>query len=115
VVIYNWGLLDSVEVDLAAAGLGIGERFEIRDAQNFFGAPVVSGVFDGSRVAVSMTATAVTPAVGDVPTPPRHTSPEFGVFVVLPAASVLPRAPSGLRLSPPLAGAALRDGGVQGA
>jgi hypothetical protein len=100
VVIYNWGLLPSVEVDLAAAGLATGQRFEIRDAQNPFGLPVASGVFDGSRVAVPMTGLAVTPAVGDVPAAPQHTSPEFGVFMVLPSAVSGPQAPSGLRIGP---------------
>jgi parallel beta-helix repeat protein len=99
VVIYNWSGFPSVEVDLAAAGLTIGQRFEIRDAQSLFGAPVAAGVFNGSRVAVPMTGLTIAPAVGDVPAAPRHTAPEFGAFVVLPVTAGL-QAPTGLRVIP---------------
>lgn len=84
VVIYNWDRADRVEVDLANAGLSSGGAFEIRDAQNFFGAPVAEGVFDGRPIAIPMTGLTSAIPIGDIPHPPRHTGPDFGAFVVLP-------------------------------
>ena len=47
IAIYNWDRLPSVNVDLSTAGLGIGQSFEIRDVQNYFGAPVVRTTYTG--------------------------------------------------------------------
>jgi hypothetical protein len=87
VVIYNWPRRAAVPVDLSRAGLRPGDAFEIRDAQNFFGPPVVTGTYTGAAVHIPMYALPFTPPVGNVPVQPAHTGPEFGVFVVLPAGS----------------------------
>jgi hypothetical protein len=87
VAIYNWDLSPSLSIDLAPARLAIGQRFEIRDAQNIFAPPVVSGTYSGERVTVPMSSlTAATP-VGNVPVKPGHTGPEFGTFVILPTSA----------------------------
>ena len=72
-----------VLVDVSGV-LDRGVVYEIRDAQNFFGPPVASGTYNGELIPVPMTG--LTPAApnGDVPTPPRHSAPEFGAFVLLP-------------------------------
>ena len=81
VVIYNWDGRDHVEVDLNGV-LSKGQRFEIRDAQNFYQElPTVSGRFDGSKVRIPMTG--LTPATPVGVQAPRHTAPEFGAFIVL--------------------------------
>ena len=65
-------------------GLQEGDAFEVRDAQNFFGPPLVMGVYDGLPVTIPMNLTEVTPLVGRVTHfANRHTAPEFGVFVVM--------------------------------
>ena len=84
IVVYNWDRKSAVDADLSSV-LRPGSRFEIRDAQNFFGAPVLTGVFDGSPVKLPMEGLRVAETVGTVAVPPRHTAPEFGVFVLLPA------------------------------
>lgn len=82
VIIYNWSRQSSVPVDLSSV-IDSGSEFEIRDAQNYFGAPVVSGKYDGKPVAIPMNLTEVAPAVGDTAgLDLKHTAPEFGVFVV---------------------------------
>ena len=43
IVVYNWDLRGDVGVDLSQAGVTQGARFEIRDVQNLFGTPLVSG------------------------------------------------------------------------
>ncbi|MBV9081580.1 MAG: hypothetical protein JOZ62_02795 [Acidobacteriaceae bacterium] len=83
VVVYNWDRKETVPVDLRGI-LASGQRFEIRDAQNFYGRPVVSGIYTEKPVELPMTNDAVALPIGRVPTRPVHTSPEFAVFVVLP-------------------------------
>jgi hypothetical protein len=83
IVIYNWDHKDSVAVDLSRA-LKSGDRFEVRDAQNFFGPAVVTGTYSGAPVVLPMTGLKRVDPVGTVPSPPKHTAPEFGSFVLLP-------------------------------
>ena len=85
VAIYNWDLKDKVDVDLSSV-LAIGAKYEIRDAQNYFGPPVVKGTYDGKSVAIPMKLTKVAPPVGKVPHTQdryKHTAPEFAAFVVI--------------------------------
>ena len=84
ITIFNWQQRPAVEVALSKTGLPRGARFEIRDAQNYFGRPVVAGVYDGKQVSIPMTGLAVASPHGTVAVPPKHTGPEFGTFVVLP-------------------------------
>ena len=58
-----------------------GTHFELRNAQNFFGPPVLAGTYDGSPLHVPMNGLA--PA-GPVAWPaPAPTGPDFQVFVLL--------------------------------
>ena len=87
VVIYNWGGDTQVPVDFSDGLLVEGERFVVRDVQNYFGSPVAQGTYDGSRVDIPMTGLHLEPPVGDV-APPQHTAPQFGVFVVIQPAVI---------------------------
>jgi hypothetical protein len=97
VTIYNWGKAASVDVDLASAGLVAGDTFDIRDAQDFFAPPVVTGMYLGMPVAVPMTGLLVAAPVGAALQTPPHTGPEFGAFVLIkttpPPVVVEPPAP----------------------
>ncbi|HEY2953280.1 MAG TPA: putative Ig domain-containing protein, partial [Verrucomicrobiae bacterium] len=85
VAVFNWALQPAVAVDLSAAGLNVGESYEIRDGQNYFGRPVASGAYDGSPVTLPMNLTEAPPLVGNVThILNRHTGTDFGVFVVVP-------------------------------
>ena len=54
--------------------------YEIRNAQDYFGPPVASGIYDGGPVSVPMTGLTVAAPVGwPAPAP---TGPEFNVFVL---------------------------------
>ena len=82
-VVYNWPKTSVVPVDLSSV-LKAGDTFEIRDVQNYFGSPVLSGTYTGSPVNLAMsTFTAIAQAIGNVKLTVAHTSPEFGAFVVL--------------------------------
>ncbi len=81
VTVYNWEAKDSVEVDLSNV-MEIGARYEFRDAQNYFGAPVAEGVFSGEPVVIPMGQVETAPLVGSPMRSQGHTPSEFGVFVV---------------------------------
>ena len=83
IVIYNWPLSSSVSVDLSKSGISVGDKYQIRDAENWYNGPVVSGTYTGSPVSIPMTGLPVVQPVGSVPYPPSHTAPQFGVFVLL--------------------------------
>jgi len=83
IVVYNWQQLELVQVDLSDV-LRRGQRFRIVNAQQFFGAPVVDGEYDGKPVLISMKPINPASPVGLPDFEPPRTEPKFGVFVVLP-------------------------------
>ena len=86
-VVYNWDRLPSLSVDVRAACRARDDRFEIRDVQNFFGPAVAAGQCGGENVTLRLTKLRVASPIGEFPTPPAHTAPEFAAFVVLPVVS----------------------------
>jgi hypothetical protein len=81
IIVYNWSLQNALSVDLSAI-LHPGQSFVIRNVQDVFGTPVVSGTYDGGTVTIP---TAGIPA--PVPVAGRGqagpvTGPAFNVFVV---------------------------------
>ena len=83
IAIYNWAQSPTVKVDLSKV-LKPGDKFHIQDAQDYFGAPVVEGVYDGSPVLVPMNLTQVSNITGNgMPIANQHTSAQFGAYVVL--------------------------------
>lgn len=81
IVIYNWDKIPTVSVDLGKA-IPAGTSFEIRDAQNYFAPPVVTGVYTGTPVAIPMKELTIAKPNGSIPTPPVHTAPLFGAFIL---------------------------------
>jgi hypothetical protein len=79
VTVYNWLKAASVSVDLSSV-LKVGDSYEVRNAQNFFGAPVKTGTYGGGAIALPMSGLA--PAAPAGWTTPPATGPEFNVFVV---------------------------------
>jgi hypothetical protein len=82
IVVYNWDNLGTVAVDVSSA-LTPGTPYEIRNAQNYFAGPVLSGVYDGDPLHLPMTGLTVAAPRGAMLTPPP-TGPTLNVFVVLP-------------------------------
>jgi len=81
ITVFNWPNQSSVSVDLSAV-LGVGTAYEIRNAQDFFGAPVLSGTYSGGSVSLPMTGLSVAAPIGWAA--PSITGPEFNAFVVIP-------------------------------
>jgi hypothetical protein len=83
IAVYNWEHARTVEVDLSSV-VSAGSQYEVRNAQDFFGAPVASGTYSGGTVSLPMTNLRVEAPTGlgfAVPS----TLPDFNAFVVLPA------------------------------
>lgn len=82
IIVYNWSDLDTVPVDVSSV-LDEGATYEVRNAEDYFAAPVLSGVFDGKPLYLPMTNLTVAVPNGPLLTPPP-TGPAFNVFVLLP-------------------------------
>jgi hypothetical protein len=82
IIVFNWDLAPTVKVDLTPV-LKVGSVYEIRDAQNYFGSPILSAVYNGVPVMLPMRVHETARPVGEVPTPPLHTAPEFAVYILL--------------------------------
>ena len=82
IVVYNWGNDGSVRADLSSV-LRSGQRYEVRNVQDLFGAAVASGTYSGGSVTLPMTGVNPPARIGrSTPTPPR-TGPNFDTFVVI--------------------------------
>jgi hypothetical protein len=82
IVVYNWTNLTNVAVDVSSV-LSPGAPFEVRNAEDFFAPPVLSGVFTNQPLNLPMSGLTVAVANGPMITPPP-TGPTFNVFVLLP-------------------------------
>ncbi len=80
VTVYNWSQLGAVSVDLSGI-VPVGARYEVRNVQNLYGAPVASGAFSG---VVSIPLGGVTPPtpMGLTSSRSPRTGPYFDVFLV---------------------------------
>jgi hypothetical protein len=87
IIVYNWDKREEVTVDVSAAMLPPGAPFEVRDAQNYLGAPVVTGVYRGRPITIPLTGLTVAAPTGQVLHAPEHTAPSFAVFVLTPSRS----------------------------
>jgi hypothetical protein len=83
IVVFNWDKQSVVSVDLSTAGLEMGEAYEVRDAQHYFGPPVAVGVYDGAPVTLRMQGLTIAEPVGLPEGKWKHTDEHFGVFVVI--------------------------------
>ncbi len=80
VTVYNWDRAPEVDVDLSGI-LSPGSTYEIRNAQDYFGALVASGTYAGGPVRIPMTGLSTAVPVGRPA--PEPTGPEFNAFVVV--------------------------------
>jgi hypothetical protein len=95
VVVLNWDRKPYVDADLGSL-LAPGTAFEVRNAQDFGGAPAVKGVFTGGAIRLPMTGLSVVRPIGSPRAVPA-TDLEFAAFVVLPLPAAAPPPPSARR------------------
>ena len=55
----------------------------MRNAQNYYGEPVLAGTYDGGPLNAPMRGLTAAQPLGAVTKPPPQTAPEFGVFVLI--------------------------------
>jgi len=84
IAVYNWAGQSSVSVDVSGI-LSNGDGYEVRNAQDFFGAPVASGTYSGGSISLPMNNLSVATPYGVGA--PDEVGPDFNAFVLLPAAS----------------------------
>lgn len=101
ITIYAPSLPASINVDLATTGLVDGQAYTIKNAFDYFGDDVATGVYDAGSTTISLP---LNGAALDVATPtgmgstPATTVPQFGAFIVIPGAADVsaPGTPTGL-------------------
>ena len=81
IIVYNWAKQPSVSVDLSGV-LAAGDRYEVRNVQDLFAAPVASGTMTGTSLSIPMQGVAPPAPVGLRSSPAPKTGPEFDTFVV---------------------------------
>jgi len=84
IIVYNWTRQASVAVD-ASGVLRTGDRYEVRNVQDLFGSPLVSGTYGGGPLAIPMTAVQPPTPIGMASSPAPVTGPDFNVFLLTTA------------------------------
>jgi hypothetical protein len=82
IVIYDWDKAESVNVDVHTV-MNTGAAYEVRNAQDFFAPPILSGTFDGRPLQLPMKGLTVAKPMAALRTP-EPTGPTFNAFVLLP-------------------------------
>ncbi len=85
IVVWNWPLTSNVKVNLSGTGLVDGQAFTVISLQS--GATIYWGIYSSDSPTFPMpmmTDAAPIPRIGDAGAPPRQTSPEFMVALVMP-------------------------------
>lgn len=82
IVVYNWSGLGSASADVAGV-LRAGDAYEVRDAQDFYGAPVLQGTYSGGTLSIPMTAVRPPALIGRSGNDPGTTGTVFHVYVLL--------------------------------
>jgi hypothetical protein len=82
IIAYNWAQQGAVTVDVSGV-LRSGDHYVVQNAQDFFGAPVATGIYSGGSISLPMAAISPPPLVGVGPSPAPVTGPTFQVFVLM--------------------------------
>jgi len=85
-VVYNWDDADSASVDVSAV-VPVGAKFELRRVEDLFGAPALSGTYDGGAISVPLATPKVTQPIGapGAITPAEEAGKRFAVFLLTSA------------------------------
>jgi hypothetical protein len=83
VTIVNWAGQANVSASLSGV-LAVGQRYEVRNVQNFFGTPVASGTYGGGSISLPMTSVAHPRPVGGSIATLQSTGTLFHTFAVIP-------------------------------
>jgi hypothetical protein len=83
IVVYNWDEAPTVGVDVGSV-LQVGDSFEVRNVQDYFGEPILSGIYQGEPLPLPMTGMgAVQPVGSGFGSAAEPTGPLFNAFVLV--------------------------------
>jgi hypothetical protein len=83
IIVYNWAQQSTVSVDVSGI-LNVGDPYVVQHAQDFYGAPIASGTYDGGPLQLPMVSiTPPTPLGTSTVEPAPVTGPTFNVFVLM--------------------------------
>jgi PKD repeat protein len=77
---FNWAHNSTVYPDVSGV-LSVGDAYEVRNAQNFYGSPVASGTYVGGTIALPTSGLSSVAPVGW--STPSATGPEFNAYVLI--------------------------------
>ena len=102
IAVYNWDKKDYIDIDVSNIGLNVGDEYEIKDAENYFGNAIARGIYNGAKIRVPLNNTEVAPLIGELLVNPKHMGKDFGAFVIRKTAeSRLPLPPALLTVGTP--------------
>ena len=81
VVVFNWASNGSVSADVSSV-LQSGDAYEVRNVQDLFGAPAVTGTYRGGSISIPIAAVSPPAPVGISSLAPT-TGPAFNVYLVV--------------------------------
>ncbi|HVH69062.1 MAG TPA: hypothetical protein VM716_14430 [Gemmatimonadales bacterium] len=81
IVVFNWNRRAAVAVDVSKV-LHAGDRYEVRNVQALFGAPVASGTSAGGTITIPMASVTPPAPIGMARSPAPVTGPAFDVFLL---------------------------------
>ena len=82
VVVLSLSGAGTASVDLTGV-LQPGQAFEVRNAQNYYGSPVVTGTYSGGAVTLPLSGLTKATITGSAPKAPQSTGTLFNAFVVI--------------------------------
>jgi hypothetical protein len=86
IVVYNWGNSNNVSVDVSSV-LSPGDAFEVRNAQDYFAAPVLTGTYTGNPLSLPMASLTTAVATGWSSSLTPTTGRQFNAFVLVGSAT----------------------------
>jgi hypothetical protein len=81
IVVFNWARDSAASLDVSGI-LAPGDRYEVRNVQDLFGAPVATGTVAGSSITILLRGVTPPLPVGLTSSPAPQTGPAFDVFLV---------------------------------
>ncbi len=83
VIVYSHSGATTASVDLSGIGLTAGRKYDVKNAQNFYGPTVATGTGPGI-ITLPLSGLSKAAILGTAPHPITNTGPAFNAFVVLP-------------------------------
>ncbi|HUI06318.1 MAG TPA: immunoglobulin domain-containing protein [Verrucomicrobiae bacterium] len=86
IIVYNWSNADTVSADVSGV-LSVGDPYEVRNAQDYFAPPVLTGTYAGTPLVLPMTNLTVAVPTGWSSSATPTTGRQFNVFVLIGSAT----------------------------